>query len=103
MHRRRNEMYGTQAARALELTGKIIAETGPRLAGSEACKKGARLLAAEAKPVCDSVKTESFNVHPGAFLGFIKVMAVLYALAAPLLAVAPWASAALATAGLAIL
>ncbi len=94
---------GETADRVLGLTRRIIEETGPRLAGGEACKKAAARLEAEARLSCDAVAIEPFAVHPGAFLGFIKVMVLLYALAAPLLAVAPWASAALSTLGLAIL
>ena len=36
-------------------------------------------------------------MRPGAFLGFIKAIVILYALAAPILAFYPWVSAALAT------
>jgi hypothetical protein len=96
-------MYETEAKRALELTGRIVGETGPRLVGSESCKAGARRLAEAAAPVCDSIAVEPFNVHPGSFLGFIRVMVVLYAISAPLLAFAPWASAVLTSAGIAVL
>ena len=96
-------MYETAAKRALELTGAIIQETGPRLAGSEASRLAATRLAEEAAKSCDSVGTESFPVHPGAFLGFIKILVVLYTIAAPLLSILPWLSALLASVGLAIL
>jgi aminopeptidase YwaD len=96
-------MRETMAARALELTKSIIDETGPRLAGGEGCKRGAQRLAEAAAPVCDSVALESFEVHPGAFLGFIRVLVLFYVFAAPILALAPWVSAALSGLGLLIL
>jgi aminopeptidase YwaD len=91
------------AKRALEFTARIIDEGGPRLAGSEACKAAARALEVEAAAIGDRASIERFTVHPGAFLGFIRVLVVLYAVAAPLLAFVPWASAALAALAAAIL
>jgi aminopeptidase YwaD len=96
-------MGDTRAKTALDLTARIIDETGPRLAGSEACKVAAARLEAGAAELGDSSRLEPFTVHPGAFLGFIRVLVVLYALAAPLAAFLPWASALLSGLGLAIL
>ena len=96
-------MHEAAAKRTLELTRRIIGRTGPRLAGSESCKAGAALLAEAAAPVCDSVAAESFELHPGSFLGFIRVLVGIYVLSLPLLAAAPWAAAALGSAGVAIL
>jgi aminopeptidase YwaD len=96
-------MSETGADRALGLTAEIIGETGPRLAGSEACKTAARRLEAEAAAIGDRTALERFTVHPGAFLGFIRVLVVLYAAASPLLAFLPWVSAALAALAVAIL
>jgi hypothetical protein len=96
-------MYNDAAQRALGLTGKIIEETGPRLAGSEASRTGAKRLAEEAGTVCDSVKTESFTVHPGAFIGFIRVVVVLYILAVPFFAFMPWVSVGLTSLGLLVI
>jgi aminopeptidase YwaD len=96
-------MSDSGAAKALGLTSRIIEENGPRLAGSEACKAAARRLESEAAAVGDRTTLERFEVRPGAFLGFIRVLVVLYALAAPLLAFLPWASAALAALAVAIL
>jgi aminopeptidase YwaD len=96
-------MYEREAARALDLTARIIDETGPRLAGTEACKKGAAALAEAAGAVCDTVSTERFTVHPGAFLGFIRLLVVFYAGAVLCLAFLPSASAALSWAGVVVL
>jgi hypothetical protein len=60
--------------RARELVARIIAKTGPRLTGTAACREGARMLREAAAAVCDEAHEETFPVHPGAFLGFIKVL-----------------------------
>jgi hypothetical protein len=96
-------MYEQAARRALALTGAIIEETGARLAGGEGAKRAARRLAEEASGVCDSVALESFAVHPGAFLGFIRLLVGAYIAAAALMVPLPWASAALTSLGIAIL
>jgi hypothetical protein len=96
-------MGETRADRALALTASIIEAKGPRLAGSEACKEGASMLAEAAAEAADSVALERFPVRPGAFLGFIRVLVILYALSVPALALSPWAAAALSLLGLAIL
>ncbi len=96
-------MFQAATDRALALTAAIIDEVGARLTGSPACKAGARRLAAEAQGVCDSVQVEGFRVHPGAFLGFIRLLVVLYALALPLMVFLPWAGLGLTSLGLFVL
>ena len=63
---------------AIDLTQRIIDRCGPRLAGTEASRKAARLLAARLHPLCDHVAVEPFSVHPDALMGFIRVTTVLY-------------------------
>lgn len=96
-------MYTRQAAAALQFTKKIVEAFGPRLTGSEACGRAAERILEEAKPFADRAEVERFEVHPGAFLGFIKVLVVFYAVAAVSLAVAPLASAVLSSLGIFIL
>ncbi len=36
------------------------------------------MIAGKMKPSCDSVAIEPFEVHPGAYLGFMKFQAVSY-------------------------
>ncbi len=96
-------MYDKAARSALDLTAHIIDELGPRLAGTDACKKAAARLADTAGTSCDSVKVESFAVHPGAFLGFIKVLVIFYAAAAAGLSFLPVFSALLTSLGMVIL
>ena len=96
-------MFNESARSALEFTARIIDSFGPRLAGTEACRKAADAIAEKAGKVCDSVSLERFAVHPGAFLGFIKVLVVFYVAAAFGLAFLPLFSAALSTVGIVIL
>lgn len=96
-------MFQAATDRALALTASIIDEVGARLTGSPACKAGAGHLAKAATQVCDTVETESFPVHPGAFLGFIHILVVLYALSLPLLLLCPWAGLLTTSLGLFVL
>ena len=50
---------------------KICRDVGPRPAGSEQEHEAQKLMAAELDGACDKVEIEPFNVHPGAFLGWI--------------------------------
>jgi hypothetical protein len=92
-------MFEKEAERVLKKTSEIIDEAGPRLTGSTAAKRCAAVLAEEASTFCDKVTTETFSVHPGAFLGFVRVMVGFYALSVPLLLVFPWVSAILMSLG----
>ena len=67
-------MYTNYAARAIK---KVCKEIGPRFAGSEEEEKGIGFMEAELKTCCDEVKTDSFTVHPKAFLGWIPLSVVL--------------------------
>ncbi len=69
------------AAKAIELTDRIIRECGPRLCGTDACKRSAEILRDEFAHACDSAVIEGFDVRPNAFLGFLKASAVAYTLA----------------------
>lgn len=75
-------MYTNYAARAIK---KVCKEIGPRFAGTEEEKKGIDFMAEELKTCCDEVKTESFTVHPKAFLGWIPLSVVLMTVASVLL------------------
>lgn len=66
------------ARRALRLTARLIERYGPRLTGTESCRGAADELYEEMKPACDAVERESFTMHPGSFLGFMKVSPTLF-------------------------
>lgn len=76
------------AKRALDLVSDLIDKHGPRLTGSEACLATAEELATELRPLCDRTEVESFSLHPNAFLGWIRLMVVLY----PVALIALWFS-----------
>lgn len=50
---------------------KICKDVGPRPAGSEQEHEAQKLMTAELDGACDKVEIEPFDVHPGAFLGWI--------------------------------
>ena len=50
---------------------KICKDVGPRPAGSKQEHEAQKLMAAELDGACDKVEIEPFDVHPGAFLGWI--------------------------------
>ena len=50
---------------------KICKDVGPRPAGSEQEHEAQKLMAAELDGACDKVEIVPFDVHPGAFLGWI--------------------------------
>lgn len=64
---------------ALTLAERLIGIFGPRPAGSEQSRGCANALKAEAETISDSVHTEDFSVHPGSFLGWIRILVILYA------------------------
>lgn len=66
--------------RALDWTRKIVERYGPRLTGDESTKQSAEEIKKEMQSFCDSVQIESFNVHPKAFLGWLRLISVLYIL-----------------------
>lgn len=73
---------GAQLAKeALEHTLHIIKECGPRKAGEDACKKSARMLEEDYGKVADKAWKEEFTFHPDAFISFLKIVSVLYAIA----------------------
>lgn len=73
------------ADRALDLTGRLIDTIGPRPSGSEKSRQAANALKEEATDFADSAWTEDFFVRPGALLGWIRLLMVIYLLAVALL------------------
>lgn len=73
------------AEETLRLTQSILDDGPVRLTGTPACRKAAERIRQELEKWSDTVSMEAFEVHPGSFLSFTKVLAVLYALSALLL------------------
>lgn len=93
----------SQAAQdAAALIRRIIAECGPREAGSAAERMAQDLVAKELEPYVDEIEVEPFDVHPQAFLGFMRVTAPLLAGAAVCYWFAPLVGVFLVAAALAI-
>jgi aminopeptidase YwaD len=63
---------------SLRITDHIIKEKGPRLAGTKACLESADLLVDEMNTFTNQVTKESFFLHQGAFLGWIKILVASY-------------------------
>lgn len=66
------------AQQAIERAKEIIDLFGPRLTGNESTKRAAEHLYDAFEPYCDSVHKEKFDLHPEAFLAWIKIMVILY-------------------------
>lgn len=67
---------------ALRNIKSICKNIGPRAPGSEGETKAQEFLAEELKKCCDSVSIEEFSVHPNAFLGWVRLCALLMSFAA---------------------
>lgn len=63
---------------SLNFTEKIINECGPRLTGTENTKKAAEMIKEEMNSFCNYSTIDSFDVHPKAFLGWIKLLSFFY-------------------------
>lgn len=61
-------------------TKRIIDECGPRLAGTDSCKKAARLIEEDLNPYCDKVEKQEFKFAQNAFINFLKITPPIYLL-----------------------
>jgi aminopeptidase YwaD len=77
--------FRRHALNALESTRSLIERFGPRLAGTPGCQGAAQALQEELKAVCGQAELEPFRTHPGAFMGYFKINAVLYLICTVLL------------------
>jgi len=77
--------FSVAAGRALDLTGRLIDQFGPRPAGSDKSRATADALKAEAALFADAAWSEDFPVQPGAFLGWIRILVLLYIISVVLL------------------
>lgn len=69
---------------------RILEEVGPRESGSNNEAKGAKIIQDELKNFCDEVDCEPFEVHPKAFLGWIKIVVWIYIASSFLLLIPYW-------------
>lgn len=68
----------TSTESAIEFTRHVTTKWPDRLTGRSACLACADYLKSEFEKFSDRSTIESFDVHPGAFLGYMKVNVVLY-------------------------
>lgn len=71
--------------KAFDLTEEIIKSTGPRLAGTKEAKQAAEIIKTKISQYADETKIEEFNLHKGAFLGWIRILVASYIIAIALL------------------
>ena len=69
----------------MKMTEKLIAAVGPRPSGSVPSCQTADALKQDAAPFADRTWTENFSVHPRAFLGWIRVVVIIYLISVVLL------------------
>ena len=74
----KTRITGKHVRESLDFTRRVIDAFGPRLCGTEACEKSARVIHAELKRRCVSSGIEEFDLRPNAFLGFVRVSTVVY-------------------------
>ena len=60
----------------------ICKNIGPRAPGSESEKKAQEFIKGELQSCCETVTIEEFPVHPNAFLGWVRICALLMSLSA---------------------
>ena len=62
------------ASACLEETARLIAAHGPRLAGTKASADTARDIARELRAFADAVELQPFEIHPGSFYAYTKIL-----------------------------
>ncbi|MDP3283018.1 MAG: hypothetical protein Q8M56_01125, partial [Desulfobacterales bacterium] len=69
---------------ALQFTNDIVKNFSDRLAGSDSCRRAGEAIAEEFSRHCDSnsVKRESFEFHPAAFMKIVRPAVILFVIAA---------------------
>lgn len=69
---------GRMAKQSISMVADLIERFGNRLVGSDSCLQTAEILGQSLEASCDTVKRESFSLHPDAFLGWIRILVVIY-------------------------
>ena len=77
----RSDITNDHAQSALNLTAEILEETGPRLTGTQSCKRAGELLKSNMAKFCDKTFSEQFQCSRDAFLYHIRYFSISYALA----------------------
>ncbi|HKM07474.1 MAG TPA: M28 family peptidase [Sphaerochaeta sp.] len=69
---------GRLAQLALELTASLIAQFGPRVAGTKQSRESAAVLEEHLKKYCDTTDYQEFTLHSQAYTLWLKVMIGVY-------------------------
>lgn len=69
---------GRLAQLALELTSSLIAEFGPRVAGTKQSRESAAAIEEHLKEFCTTTKYQEFTLHNRAYTLWLKLMVVVY-------------------------
>ncbi len=80
MNNEASSVYKAMTQSAMSLTEEVTTKWSSRLAGSEACLAAGAYLEKEFSKFCDRSRMEEFDVHPAAFLGYIRINVALYVL-----------------------
>ena len=96
--------FTTMTDNVFAYTEKLINKFGPRKAGSKASRDCAEELYREMNSFADKASIEDFGVHAGAFLGWIRILVLFYAVGTVLLWLnLPWITAILLFVGILIM
>ena len=96
--------FTTMTDNVFAYTEKLINKFGPRKAGSKASQDCAEELYREMNSFADKASIEDFGVHAGAFLGWIRILVLFYAVGTVLLWLnLPWITAILLFVGILIM
>lgn len=72
------ESYTAYVEGAISLTRHVCQTWTSRLTGSQDCLESADFIEVEMAKCSDRVESQKFEVHPGAFLGYIRILVALY-------------------------
>jgi aminopeptidase YwaD len=87
----------------LSIVRQMIDRFGPRLTGTDACRKSAEDIEKRLEPLCDSVSRQEFTVHPGPMRHLGHVIGGCYIIAVVMMCIGGawvWGAAAAATVSL---
>ena len=76
-----SNITSNHAQSALDLTAEILNKTGPRLTGTDACRRAGKLIKSNLDKSCDETSTEQFQFSRDAFLFHIRYFSFSYAMA----------------------
>lgn len=96
--------FSSMTDRVFDYTSKLIDKHGPRKAGSKASQSCADDLFNDMNSFADDARLETFSVHAGAFLGWIRILVLFYTAGTALLWLnLPWITSIILLVGILIM